>query len=596
MRVAIAASITIATAMVSGSALAQPVLKWKGGGCSGGYCQTGWYAGPAVADLDGNGTVEVVWGGYDVVAMNGADGSEIWRGASANRMWPGPAIADVDGDGALDILVGRNGDEVTLYAANGTEIWTRHPFGGGEVRTLALANLDGAGPLEIVVGRGSGGDVEQVNVFEPDGSTRPGWPARHAGDPGYGWGMYNQNVTIGDLDGDGVDEIYAPTDTHYITALDPNGAQLPANGIYGANKVWSEVGVHVDQAADLQGYADCGVQHRPNFANSAPVIADVDGDGTLEMIVVGDVYDCSIGDPEGDMYHTPWILKMDRTRWSGAGFDWTVIPVPDSPGPLSQDYSVIQNSVTSAVVADLDNDGQKEILYPSYDGRLHAFWLDKTEHGSWPFVVPGSGINFASEPAVVDIEGDGQAEIVVATWPENGGGRIGKLYVLSSMGDVISSIDLPEPMGEDWNGSLGGPTVANIDDDPDMEIVIGTVSSGAVAYDLPGSANARVLWGTSRGSLLRSGNADDPGTVIGEGGNGAGGGSATGGGSAHGGGTGTGANDGTGGSGANGNGADGAGSEDGCDCGAGASGEASARWPMILAALGFGMTRRRLRR
>ncbi len=164
------------------------------------------------------------------------------------------------------------------------------------------------------------------------------------------------------------------------------------------------------------------------------------------------------------------------------------------------------------------------------------------------------------------------------------------------MGDVISSIDLPEPMGEDWNGSLGGPTVANIDDDPDMEIVIGTVSSGAVAYDLPGSANARVLWGTSRGSLLRSGNADDPGTVIGEGGNGAGGGSATGGGSAHGGGTGTGANDGTGGSGANGNGADGAGSEDGCDCGAGASGEASARWPMILAALGFGMTRRRLRR
>lgn len=38
-----------------------------------------------------------------------------------------------------------------------------------------------------------------------------------------------------------------------------------------------------------------------------------------------------------------------------------------------------------------------------------------------------------------------------------------------------------------------------------MELVIGTSHSGAVAYDLPGSANARVLWGTGRGSFLRAG-------------------------------------------------------------------------------------------
>jgi tetratricopeptide (TPR) repeat protein len=33
-------------------------------------------------------------------------------------------------------------------------------------------------------------------------------------------------------------------------------------------KVWSQVGVHVDQVADLRGYANCGTEHRPNFANS----------------------------------------------------------------------------------------------------------------------------------------------------------------------------------------------------------------------------------------------------------------------------------------------------------------------------------------
>src|SRR5207247_2178846 len=37
------------------------------------------------------------------------------------------------------------------------------------------------------------------------------------------------------------------------------------------------------------------------------------------------------------------------------------------------------------------------------------------------------------------------------------------------------------------------------------ELVIGTVTSGVVAYDLPNTANARVLWSTGRGSYARTG-------------------------------------------------------------------------------------------
>jgi hypothetical protein len=36
-------------------------------------------------------------------------------------------------------------------------------------------------------------------------------------------------------------------------------------------------------------------------------------------------------------------------------------------------------------------------------------------------------------------------------------------------------------------------------------VVIGTAHTGLVAYTLPGSANARILWGTGRGSYLRAG-------------------------------------------------------------------------------------------
>ncbi len=374
------------------------------------------------------------------------------------------------------------------------------------MRTLAVTDLDDNGQIEVIVGRASGGETRQVNVYNANGAVRPGWPARHDGEPGYGWGMYNENIAIADMDGDGDKEIFAPTDTHYITALNDDGNQLPVNAIYTNRDYWAEVGVHVDHVADVRGYANCGTEHRPNFANAAPAIADVNGDDILELIVVGDVYNCNIGDPDGDLYYLPWIFKLDRTRWSGNGYNWTTIPNPSpNSGPLSQDYSVIENSVTNAVVVDLDNDGLKEIVYASYDGQVHAYWLDKTEHGNWPYQVPGSGIRFASEPVVLDWDNDGHAEIIFTSWPEKRDNLVGQLHVLDNQGNQLHAINLPAPFSDDWNGGLGAPTIANVDGDADWELVIGTSHSGVVVYDLPGSAGARVLWETGRGSYERTG-------------------------------------------------------------------------------------------
>jgi hypothetical protein len=504
----LAAAVLALAASAASAQVSAPVLKWQRGGC-GSSCQTGWYASPAVADLDGDGQAEVVWAAYDLVAVNGATGALRWRSPSPNRVWPGVVVADLTGDGTLEVVVGRNSDTLAVHDRAGTVLWTRHPFGSGEIRTLAVADVDGDGRLEIVVGRASGGSFQQLSVYDAAGNVRPGWPARRVGEAGNGWGMYNENVAVGDVNGDGRAEIIGPTDTHYITALDADGNQLPANPMYGAGKVWSQVGVHVDHAVDLRGYANCGTEHRPNFANSAPIIADVDGDGTREIIVIGDVYDCAVGDDVfGDLYHMPWIFKLDRTRWSGSGFDWTVLPTPPpNSRPLSEDYDVIQNSVQNAVAADLDGDGRKEILFASYDGRLHAYGLDKTEHGSWPYKVPGTGMRFAGEPVVTDLDGDGHAEVIFTSWPENVAGRVGQLHVLDYLGHPLYTMDLPAPPTGNWNGGLAAPTLANIDADPDLELVIGTWSTGIVAYDLPGTAGARVLWGTGRGSVRRTGMA-----------------------------------------------------------------------------------------
>jgi hypothetical protein len=318
--------------------------------------------------------------------------------------------------------------------------------------------------------------------------------------------MYNQNVTVADLDGNGTREVIGPTDTHYITALNFMGWQLPVNPVYTGRQFWAEVGVHVDHAVDVRGWANCGVEHRPNFADSAPVVADVNGDGVAEIVVVGNVYDCGTN-PYTSLYQMPFILKLDRTRWSGSGFDWTAIPAPGpGSGPQAEDYTVIESAQPNPVVADLDGDGRKEILFPSYDGRMHAYWLDKTEHGSWPYDVPGAGIRFAGEPVVADLDGNGQSEVLFTSWPQKAGAGVGQLHVLSSMGVQLFAIDLPAsfPAGS-WNGGLAAPTLANIDADADLELVAGTSHSGVVAYDLPSSAGARVQWSTGRGSGKRSG-------------------------------------------------------------------------------------------
>jgi hypothetical protein len=114
-----------------------PVLKWQRGGCSPSACQVGWYASPAVADLDRDGRPEVVWGAADLVVLDGATGSERARDASINRVWPGIVVADLSRDGTLEIVVARGNDRLTVYrpaTTNGVMtlgvLWQRNPFGG----------------------------------------------------------------------------------------------------------------------------------------------------------------------------------------------------------------------------------------------------------------------------------------------------------------------------------------------------------------------------------------------------------------------------------------------------------------------------------
>ncbi len=517
----------VAVSSLSALSIAQPVLKWAYKGCYSSWCETGWYSSPAVADLDGDGQPEVIGSAYSIFVIHGATGALEWQVASGHdrsqpaaanvgRTWPGIVVADLDIDGNPEIVTAHSNGWLSVYDNQGyfKPGWPQQITPGSELRSLGVSDLEWDGKVEVMAA--STRSNFQWFVLKPDGSSQGGYWPQHGPDSntnGYAAGCYNENIAAGDLDGDQRAEIIGPNDTHYLTAYQDDGSQILASTIYGSNpdgsqKVWSRVGVHVSNEVDLRGYANCGTEHRPNFANSAPIIVDLNRDGKNEVVVIGNVYNCGT-DPYTDLYEIPFILNGDRTRWKGSGYDWTVLPTPE-PGsaPLSEDYNRIENNLPNPVAADLDGDGMLEILYPSYDGRMHVYWLDKTEHGNWPYSITQSGegiIRFASEPVVADLDGNGKAEVIFTSWPEKGSGKNGKLHILDDLGNPIWEIPLPDARGGDYNGGLAAPTLANIDGDPDLELVVNTVYSGLVAYDLPGTASANILWATGRGSQMRSG-------------------------------------------------------------------------------------------
>jgi hypothetical protein len=108
------------------------------------------------------------------------------------------------------------------------------------------------------------------------------------------------------------------------------------------------------------------------------------------------------------------------------------------------------------------------------------------------------------------------SEVLFSSWVQKGSNRSGHLFILNYRGQLLHKVALPNAFGSpDWNGGLPAPTLADIDSDDDLEVVINTAHAGVVAYDLPGTANARLLWATGRGSYRRDGQTAFAGSAVG---------------------------------------------------------------------------------
>ena len=107
--------------------------------------QETWLSSPSVADLDGDGTMEIVAPRSDLLVVWHVDGTVAWRATLPGRIWASPVVADlVPASPGLEVAVAARG-VIVMYDAHGS-VLPGFPFTWrDEMRSLAAGDIDGDG-------------------------------------------------------------------------------------------------------------------------------------------------------------------------------------------------------------------------------------------------------------------------------------------------------------------------------------------------------------------------------------------------------------------------------------------------------------------
>ncbi len=343
---------------------------------------------PAVADIDGDGLVEVIVGAYRFQAPGAAgllafehDGTFKWAATEAagppwnthdlyqeRQWWGGPSIADLNGDGSPEIVMGAvvfdndgnflwNGrDAAALTAPAGEGINWRSGSASNTTYTGMLsivADLDGAadGPAgartqEIVTGRTAYTHTGDV-VWEASAGLPDGFPA------------------IGDFDLDGLPEV----------VVSANSTVRIHDGQTGV-LVWGPVDIEGETPGSTGGRL------------GPPTVADFDGDGTPEIGVAG-----------ANQYVALKVdLNVPNPSFASARL-WTARTQDDS------------SNMTGSSVFDFEGDGKAEVVYND-ELKLRVF---NGSTGEVLYDQNNTSFTGLEYPVIVDVDNDGQAEIVVGS-------------------------------------------------------------------------------------------------------------------------------------------------------------------------------------
>ncbi len=499
------------------------------------FIGAGGLAAPKTADIDGDGVRDIIYAdndgylnvlngdgvyldGFPVAtnplphldpanALNHLDATAFASGDVDGQVYSSvvatPAVADLDGDGDTEIVVATLDGWVYVFDEAGNhepgfpvELDRSLALNPSEYRNIdsgifaspAVEDLDGDGDYEIVVGAFDG----HVYVWHHDGTLDPGFPVMLWQDGDEDFGRILSSPAIGDIDGDGQVEI-----------------------VLGSNQVRNSMGsfwaLHADGNAHSGGPFKDGfpvklltVELLPLIGVGVfvtPALADVDGDGDVEISVAGNVGPPLIYDGDGNLY---------RAMEAGTA------SVPEKafgPGSPSADMP-LQVIFTSPAFGDLNNDGRPDLVQGAAGLLVAATFAQGGERlefdhliGAWDarsarflhaFPQIQDDWQFFLQPIVADVDGDDLPEVINA-----------------SAGYYIRAYNRYGRQPDGWPKFTGGwigsaPCVGDINGDGFLDLVASTRNGWLFAWSTAGRVDGRVDWESFSHDNRNTGNLETP--------------------------------------------------------------------------------------
>jgi M6 family metalloprotease-like protein len=333
----------------------------------------------AIGDVAGDSKLEVVVAGNDtfvtVVPVSG-DTTHIKVG---DRVLAAPVLADLDADGKKEIIVGSTDMKLYAWKGDGTPMPGFPVAVGSEIRA-PVAVTDTVRP-QIVLLSGDG----RLFLFNPDGSLASGFPIVLSSSPFYA----KAQPLVGDFDRDGSKEIAVVAGgehdyRYYVVGLDGvvrfesrEFIRSPFTGTLAAADINADEQIDFLAASMNELFA---LNHNATLVTnypftqestytttelagnwiitfdvlfqyaSSPVVADVDNDGTSDVVIGSPQYGLlgfngRTGEPLGffplmataGVSAVPLAVDLDRDGdiELAAGSDSGVFYVWDMPGPAS---------------------------------------------------------------------------------------------------------------------------------------------------------------------------------------------------------------------------------------------------------------------
>lgn len=324
-----------------------------------------------------------------VRALSGIDGSELWDysdGIVYSDPRFTPALADLDNDGLIDIVVADNVTQEVRIISNEGLLKKSFPRNDIFVGNISIADLDGDGVAEFLVG---------TSVYNYSSGLL------------YSLGLWRPDYVIFDVDGDAIQDYFG------------GGTLYDASG----NILWSYSG---NTTAWFSSISNLDNDPQPEIVVTVPgtsptghTIAALDHDGTViwEKVNV-----------QGNGGGAQAIGKFFEDGKPGIAYSaYDKLVMLNATGEQIWSVDIWDRSGKMGVTSfDFDGDGRDEVIYQDH----HKVAILDSLTGKSLFDVDNSTATLWEYPIIADLEGDDNAELIIvandysADWNSHKGVRV----------------------------------------------------------------------------------------------------------------------------------------------------------------------------